>query len=328
MSKDSSSDIIISVDAGASEIRSVLFDYNGKTIGFKVEKKGANLVVNGRDGILRIISLMKELLSDNGLSFDCVDLVSIGVAGLRDDETRLDFFKKLDEMNIGSKSHLSSDVAPIFEINCPDPGSVLVNVGTGAILVGRSIDGSMVKVAGEGHDKDLGSGYWMGKEVFLKLSGLEREKFSRADIEEVLELVENHFGESDLSILLDSIMKSDDSVREIASISKFLIELAELKNELALSIVQESTSHVSNYLLSLLDMIEYDSFDLVAISNGSVINNKFYLSSLNDALSFDLGNIKWLSPSISTAYYPGLLSSRIKGSEVLITDIVSGEYVV
>ena len=271
---------------------------------------------------------MKELLSDNGLSFDSVDLVSIGVAGLRDDETRLDFFKKLDEMNIGSKSHLSSDVAPIFEINCPDPGSVLVNVGTGAILVGRSIDGSMVKVAGEGHDKDLGSGYWMGKEVFLKLSGLEREKFSRADIEQVLELVENHFGESDLSILLDSIMKSDDSVREIASISKFLIELAESKNELALSIIQESTSHVSNYLLSLLDMIEYDSFDLVAISNGSVINNKFYLSSLNDALSFDLGNIKWLSPSISTAYYPGLLSSRIKGSEVLITDIVSGEYVV
>ena len=328
MSNKSFPDVIVSVDAGASEIRSVLFDSNGKTIGFKNEHKGANLAINGRDGITRIMDVVIELLNESGLSLDSVDMVSIGVAGLRDDETRLDFFKKLDDMNIGPKSHLSSDIAPIFEINCPDLGSVLVNVGTGSVLVGRSKDGGMAKIAGEGHDKDLGSGYWMGKELFIKLSGQEQEKFPKIDVEEVLKSVQSHFGESDLSILLDGIMKSDDNVRKIASISKSLIQLAESENELALSIVQESTNHISNYLLYLLDIIEHDSSDLVAISNGGIINNKFYLASLNDALSFNMKQVKWLSPSISTAYYPGILSSRIKGEGVLISDIINGEHIV
>ena len=53
---------------------------------------------------------------------------------------------------------------------CPLKKGVLVNVGTGTICFAKDHKGKIVKEGGQGYDKgDLGSGYWIGKELFSRI---------------------------------------------------------------------------------------------------------------------------------------------------------------
>ena len=49
-------------------------------------------------------------------------------------------FKILDENSIIERTYLTSDINPIFEINCSDNSAILVNIGTGLVCVGRGQD--------------------------------------------------------------------------------------------------------------------------------------------------------------------------------------------
>ena len=49
------------------------------------------------------------------------------------------------DKNISSKTHLSSDVNPIFEMNCSDNSAILVSVGTGCICLGRNLENQIEK---------------------------------------------------------------------------------------------------------------------------------------------------------------------------------------
>ena len=80
--------------------------------------------------------------------------------------------------------------------------------------------------------------------------------------------------------------------------------------------------YVADYILTLIDQISYTANELIIIANGGVLNNSFYRDSLEDAISFDFNNLKWLFPTISTAYYPGLLSCKIIGIDIKVEDIL------
>ena len=319
---------ILSLDAGASTIRLVIFNESGETLASMTKKPGANVSVNPEESTKKIIKSISDILESASLSYDDVLHYSLGIAGISDDKGRDMLFKRLDEKKISNITHLSSDVNPIFEINCSDNSAILVSVGTGFISLGRDLDNKIIKGGGEGLEIDFGSGYWMGKELILNLSFSRNVEQDENDFSDLLNMALKHYDVSELNTALDEIMNSDDKYSSIASISKPLINLAEEGNQIALSIIQQSTQYIAEHILTLTDQISYTNEELIIIANGSVLGNPFYRESLIDALSFDFKNISWLFPSISTAYYPGLLSCKILGININVEDILKENPVV
>lgn len=319
---------ILSLDAGASTIRLVIFNESGETLASMTKKPGANVSVNPEESTKKIIKSISDILESASLSYDDVSHYSLGIAGISDDKGRDMLFKRLDEKKISNITHLSSDVNPIFEINCSDNSAILVSVGTGFISLGRDLDNKIIKGGGEGLEIDFGSGYWMGKELILNLSFSRNVEQDENDFSDLLNMTLKHYDVSELNTALDEIMNSDDKYSSIASISKPLINLAEGGNQIALSIIQQSTQYIAEHILTLTDQISYTNEELIIIANGSVLGNPFYRESLIDALSFDFKNISWLFPSISTAYYPGLLSCKILGININVEDILKENPVV
>jgi len=314
---------ILSIDAGASKIRAVIFNNSGETLSIVEKGFGANISMNSEESIKRILKTISDILEDAKFGYDDIFHYSLGVAGISDKDARDLLFKRLEENQIAAITHLSSDVNPVFEMNCSDNSAILASVGTGCICIGRDSENKICKTAGVGLEKDPGSGFWMGKELVVNLSFSRNVDQDEVEFNQLLDMALNHFNATELNIAIDEIMESDDRHREIASLSGPLIKLAEEGNEIALSIVQQSSQHISETILLLVDQIEYPSDEITIITNGSIMNNTFYMSSLADAIKFDFKKIKWLTPTISTAYYPGLLSCKMLGLDVGIKDIIA-----
>ena len=117
-------------------------------------------------------------------------------------------------------------------------------------------------------------------------------------------------------------MKKDSRYSEVSSVAMPLLRLAENGNEIAISIVQQSSQCIADQIILLADQITYPNKELLIIANGGILNNLLYRNSLMDALAFDFSVINWLFPSLSTAYYPGLLSCKILGMDTTVKDIM------
>ena len=313
---------ILSIDSGASNLRAVIFDESGHTIVTNDLQEGANITIDCENSTKKIVAMISDTLSKASLSYDDIAHFSLGLAGISDDAARELLFKRLEECEISNRTHLQSDVNPIFEMNCADNSAILVSVGTGAICLGRNIQNKIEKVGGLGLDQDPGSGFWMGKELMIKLSFNKNEDHNEKEFNELLNMTLNFFEFDELNSAIDTIMQSSDRYQRIASICDSLFELANNGNEIAISIVQQGSQHIADMVIFLCDQISYINDELILIANGGVMNNSFFRKSLSDALSFDFTTIKWLFPTISSAYYPGLLSAKMLGMKVSINDII------
>ncbi len=117
----------------------------------------------------------------------------------------------------------------------------------------------------------------------------------------------------------------DEAVFIIAGLAEHIINLAEKGNGIALSVVQEATHTVADYILALIDTLEYNKQNIVLAGNGSVIKNDFFRKSLNDELRFNFPQIKWTFSALSPAYGAGILAARLHDVEVKVSDILKGD---
>lgn len=319
---DTEKKIFLSLDAGASTLRQVVFDVSGETFLYKKIDKGANISINPEYTTKFIVDSMESFIFSHNCSFEDINHFSLGVAGISDDSSREMLFKRLDERNISDRTHLTSDINPVFEMNCSDNSAILVNVGTGSVCVGRDETGKLIKAGGLGLDKDLGSGYWLGKEVILNLSFSRDIDQDQNEFSELLNMLTTHFKVSEVSEFLDTVMTRDTRYSEISSIAAPLLTLAEDGNEIALTIVQQGSQFIADQIIYLADQIAYPNNELLIIANGGILNNSLYRNSLADALTFDFNVVNWLFPSLSTAYYPGLLSCKMLGISTDVKDIM------
>ena len=121
---------------------------------------------------------------------------------------------------------------------------------------------------------------------------------------------------------LYKVFENSDSIAKIASIAENIIELAENGNDIALSIIQEATRNVSEYIMSVLEKLNYNNKDLIFAGHGSVLKNIYFRKLLNQALEFDIKNIHWVLSDISPAFSAGIIAGASKNINVSIEKIV------
>ena len=117
--------------------------------------------------------------------------------------------------------------------------------------------------------------------------------------------------------------EEEDIYMNLSIIAKITLDLAKKGNDIALSIVQEGTRFVGEYIISLADTLNYSNSNLLLAANGSVIKDEFYRKLLNDSLQFDFKNINWVISDLSPAYGAGLLSAQFNNISISVKDIIN-----
>tara|TARA_B100000029_G_scaffold219396_1_gene217125 strand:- start:606 stop:1595 length:990 start_codon:yes stop_codon:yes gene_type:complete len=319
---------ILGVDGGASNTKGIIFTNDGITVSSKVVK-GTNVAIYGEKSAERIGKLIIDLTRMANIEIDDIDSIGLGLAGSSNDLGRELVFKEIDKFKLSKKAIIVNDAEAVFEINCPGEYGFLVTVGTGVICISKDDDGKFVRVGGLGHDEgDMGSGYWLGKELLLQLALNETSVFGDVQLEELMSYILKHFKSENFQYALEYLNESNNRIAKIASLAKGVIYYAEQNNEIALEIVQKATHHVAEYIVSLADLIDYKDSNIVLAGNGSVIKNSFFRKMINDELKFNFKNVKWTFLSISPAYGAGILSAKMKNINVKISDILKGSPIV
>jgi len=317
------SELIIGIDGGGTKTSCILFDTEGNIID-RIIKEGSNLYVFKKNGVNILLSAINKILQKNKLNIDDINAYGIAVAGISDQNQKDLLLKELDRIKITSKTILLSDVEAAYRILCPNQQGLLVNIGTGIICFAKDDNGKIIKEAGNGFDKgDIGSGYWLGKELFYRLILNEALVFEDDDLKQIFDASIDKFNVKNFREIYQLIEQGDDIFCQLSSLGRDAIDLAMKGNDVALSIVQEGTRYVADYILNIcerLDMINLS--EIIIAINGNVIKNNFYRKILNEALQFDFKKIHWVSSDIDSAIGAGILASNYKGIDISLKAIV------
>ncbi|MAZ68301.1 MAG: hypothetical protein CMG49_02845 [Candidatus Marinimicrobia bacterium] len=317
------SELIIGIDGGGTKTSCILFDTEGNIID-RIIKEGSNLYVFKENGVNILLSAINKILKKNKLNIDDINAYGIAVAGISDQNQKDLLLKELDRIKITSKTILLSDVEAAYRILCPKQQGLLVNIGTGIICFAKDDNGKIIKEAGNGFDKgDIGSGYWLGKELFYRLILNEALVFEDDDLKQIFDASIDKFNVKNFREMYQLIEQGDDIFCQLSSLGQDAIDLAMKGNDVALSIVQEGTRYVADYILNIcerLDMINLS--EIIIAINGNVIKNNFYRKMLNEALQFDFKKIHWVSSDIDSAIGAGILASNYKGIDISLKTII------
>ena len=321
--------LYIGIDGGASTTRGVLINENGETLNKIIINKGTNLKEFENQAPKLLIALIIDLCTELELSIKDISAFGFGLAAVSFDRGRESLFKELDRNGISNRSLLINDAEAAYKIVCPDNVGILVTVGTGIICIAKNLDGTFVKSAGKGHENDLGSGYWIGKETFLKLALNEAIIDFDKDLLEIKNIILDKFNYDSFKETLEYITESEDSLTLKASIAKDIL-LVSNKNKVAMKIVQQGTYNLSEYILQIIDSLDYKpSSELILFGNGSIINSAIYRKSLSDALLFDYQNISWVFSNLSASYGAAILAALSKDNiTITLKKILNGDYLV
>ena len=317
------SELIIGIDGGGTKTSCILFDTEGNIID-RIIKEGSNLYVFKENGVNILLSAINNILKKNKLNIDDINAYGIAVAGISDQNQKDLLLKELDRIKITSKTILLSDVEAAYRILCPKQQGLLVNIGTGIICFAKDDNGKIIKEAGNGFDKgDIGSGYWLGKELFYRLILNEALVFEDDDLKQIFDASIDKFNVKNFREMYQLIEQGDDIFCQLSSLGQDAIDLAMKGNDVALSIVQEGTRYVADYILNIcerLDMINLS--EIIIAINGNVIKNNFYRKMLNEALQFDFKKIHWIFSNIDSAIGAGILASNYKGIDISLKTII------
>jgi len=311
----------LGIDGGGSNTHAVIFDASGETLGVAVTR-GTNLAIYKELAVKRIVSVIKDVVNTSCLNLNNINGFGIALAGISDLNYREMLLKELDMLGISNNSIVLSDGEAAYRLLCPSGNGVLVSVGTGIICMAKN-NNKIYKIAGKGHEEgDLGSGYWIGKQLFKNLLINANLVYVDNDLKDLFNIIKEKFNISDITLLNQILEDNDNLISDVASVASLLIEKAKENNDLALSIIQEATTYVADYINCIFDDLKYTKEDVIIACNGSVIKNDFYRKLLADALQFDFKNIHWIFSDLSPAYGAGLMVCDMNKIEISLTDIL------
>ena len=319
---------IVGIDGGATKSRGVLFTDSGETISNTIGEP-TNLVEYRELVPTRITKIITNLCELADISVDMIDAAGFGLAGASDEAGREMLFKSMDEIGISQRSIIVNDAEAAFEISCPTLPGFLVTVSTGAICIGRNIDGKLFRSGGTGHREngDNGSGYWMGKHLLMQMAVNENILSVDEEYSEISDELLNQTKADSFPEAVEKIIQSENRVQLTASVAEMICEFAKNGNDVALAIVQEATEGIADYVRELTHEMKYKNQSIILAGNGAVIRNDWYRKCLDDALRFDFDKITWTFSSVSPAYGAGIIASRLIDLDLKLSEIVKGNAV-
>jgi N-acetylglucosamine kinase-like BadF-type ATPase len=312
---------ILSIDGGASHTRGVIFSEKGEIVAYQ-ETEATSLSRPDTDSTKIIGRFIQKLCSDAGLDLEQLDLASVGVAGVSSEERRAALFRELQQLGLGTRAVVTSDVEAAYEATWGNRPGVLLCVGTGAIGWARDAQGNTHRASGRGPQTggDPSSGYWIGKTAMVHL--IMNEHSADEDLEALRQLVMEVY---EADTFEEAARIAGESAGQIATVARLggpICELAEQGNDAALAIIQQGTQELAEELIQMIDEADLRTDHLSIGINGSIIRcNPIFREQLAEALHYDFPQVSWQEAEIDPAFGAGLIAARLKGINVDIDSL-------
>lgn len=265
---------LVSVDGGGTKTQFTISDLSGNILGNSTTGS-SNYKSVGIDTAYKNINLgLEEIYKDLNINKKDIIRAVFGISGYdsQDDyEIILNIIKKtgLKEKQI----YLYNDAVLAFYAQAEEPGMVIIS-GTGSIVLGINKYGSILRSGGWGYNfSDLGSGYEIGRkalrETLLYCDGCRKYSI-------LFDYILRYYEESSFNNLPYKITSISNNY-EIANIATLVILAADLKDYLAMEILEESAKDLSIASISVLDKISKNFEDRISIVlSGGVFNSNLY----------------------------------------------------
>ncbi|MEK7764865.1 MAG: BadF/BadG/BcrA/BcrD ATPase family protein, partial [bacterium] len=152
------------VDAGATKIRAALAESDGRIVA-RVEGPGVNAALSGPDAAAdAIASLLRGALRGRTLTGGTLAGAVVGLAGAWAPALGTAISRRLRVLLECRRVIVRNDAVAMLEGLAPRAHAVLLSVGTGAVAVGRTRNGRLVRADGWGPlAGDAGAGFWIGR---------------------------------------------------------------------------------------------------------------------------------------------------------------------
>jgi N-acetylglucosamine kinase-like BadF-type ATPase len=313
---------ILGIDGGGTNTRGVIFNNEGKLLA-ELNDTGSNLYVYKENGVKIIINMVKDLAKQINIDTSDISALGFGLSGISDIHNRELLLKELDKNNLSKNSLILSDTEAAYQLLCPTGQGLLLSIGTGIICLAKNKNGKIFKLAGNGFDKgDIGSGYWIGKKIINKILFNQELLTVNDDIIEIHDYIKDKLNIENINLIEEAFSDQTELVYKTACISKNIINLAKNGNDIALSVLQEGTRHIGDYIIHLVDEMNFNKENIIIAGNGSIIKNDFYRSLIVDSLKFDFNNINWIFSDIPCSFSAGILAAQGKNIDISLNKII------
>ena len=313
---------ILGIDGGGTNTRGVIFNNQGKLLA-ELNDTGSNLYVYKENGVKVIINMVKNLAKQINIDISDIFALGFGLSGISDIHNRELLLKELDKDNLSKNSLVLSDTEAAYQLLCPTGQGLLLSIGTGIVCLAKDKSGKIFKVAGNGFDKgDIGSGYWIGKKIINKILFNQELLTVNDDIIEIHDCIKDKLNITNINLIEEAFSNQAELVYKTACISKDIIELAKNGNDIALSVLQEGTRHIGDYIVHLVNEMSFNKENIIIAGNGSIIKNDFYRSLITDSIKFDFDNINWIFSDIPCSFSAGVLAAQGKNVNISLNKII------
>jgi len=313
---------ILGIDGGGTSTRGVIFNNEGKLL-VELNDSGSNLYVYKENGVKIIINMVKNLAKKINIDISDISALGFGLSGISDIHSRELLLKELDKNKLSKNSLILSDTEAAYQLLCPTGQGLLLSIGTGIVCLAKDKNGKIIKIAGNGFDKgDIGSGYWIGKKIINKILFNQELLMVNDDIIEIHDCIKDKLEIENINLVKEAFSNQAELVYKTACISKDIIDLAKNGNDIALSVLQEGTRHVGDYIIHLVDEMSFNKKNIIIAGNGSIIKNDFYRSLIADSLKFDFDNINWIFSDIPCSFSSGVLAAQGKNINISLNKII------
>ena len=156
-------------------------------------------------------------------------------------------------------------------------------VGTGSIAIGEDTNGLLKRSGGYGFQiGDVGSGYWLGKNLLTQLIICERSE--EKDLVDLRKVVIDHYKTKLFEEALE-IASSDKNIAEMAGLAVPLLHKAEDGNYLAKHIVDSGVEGLEELICNLIPKL--DNQKSIGFHGSLITKSKFYRSLLLNRLGIE-----------------------------------------
>ncbi len=273
---------ILSADGGGTKTDLLLGNSADKS-GIALTGAGTNPNAHGKVAADRLEHLILAAFDRANISGKEVGTAVIGMAGVSHPKYRADFEEMLDRHMPSASVRMTSDAELAHRSIWGIEQGITLIVGTGSIAVGDDGDGKLLRAGGFGYQfGDIGSGYWLGKNLITQLIAMER-----SEAEDVLNLrkaLAEHFDAGGFEEAVEAA-SGGESIPRVAAIAPVVLGHARDGNSIAEQIAQSGTEGLVEIVDELAEKVGQPK--TIGLHGSVITESSFYRSLILNGLGLE-----------------------------------------
>lgn len=270
--------LALGVDGGGTKTEATLVDLAGNVLGRGIAGTSNYQKVGFIAAATEIKLAIEYALHEAQAMPGEVGAIALGMAGVDRAEDVLVYEGWAREHFPQARVVVVNDAELVLPAGTPDGWGIGVICGTGATVVGRTLQGAQARADGWGHLLgDAGSGYWIGitalRAIFRAADGRGPATLLQPAVLETWQL-------PSFEAIMTRVYSQDAPPSEIAALAKVVNHCAETGDEIASSIIARAGAAIAESVAAVVQRLDLTGAIPIGLAGGVIVKSTGVQSSM------------------------------------------------